>query len=177
MKRLVAMQEGLHVILARRHVAQAPDRVAECGFVDRDGLFGFQAIDIDAKDHLRARSVVDLHPGLSRGIVGKQKKQTSVERLRAQTLGECDRELGSFRCLGEAAYGRASRGQNYDPHHQPPSTPRATTAAITRRIHGHSLYTICQIYLFTFPLFSSTYPEIVRISLILLVVIAIHVSA
>ena len=71
-KGLVAMQHSLHVILARRHVAQAADGIAGGGIVHDHGLAGLHGIDVDAEDHLGADGVVYLHARLGGRIVRKK---------------------------------------------------------------------------------------------------------
>ncbi len=99
MERFVAIQNDLHVVFAGLHIVEIANGITEGGIVDRGGLTGLQAIDIDAEDHLRARRERDLHARFFAGVVGEDEQQAAVERLGAALFREGDRE---FLCIGRS---------------------------------------------------------------------------
>jgi hypothetical protein len=88
MEGLVAVQERLHGVLARRDFRKAPARIAEDLPVDHRFLSRLQAVHIDAEDQLRVGVVADLEPWLPFGIGRHHQQHASVERGAALLLRE-----------------------------------------------------------------------------------------
>ena len=109
---LVAVQEGLHAILAGRQVAQLADGKTEGIIIDAACCTGRPALDVDAVERDRAAVPVDeiarlLVGGLIRGREDQQ--QTAVLRTFGDALRQHHVECG--RC------GECQRGQQHEAEH------------------------------------------------------------
>ena len=104
MEGFIAMQYRLHVIIPRRHVAQAADGIAVGGIIHRDGLPRLHAVNVHTEHHLGADRIVNLHAGFGGRIGRKKQEDASVERLSAAGLGKRNRKSGA------GGMGERSRG-------------------------------------------------------------------
>ena len=105
-ERLVAVEQRLHVVVARRDVLQAARRPADDRVVDDRILARLEAVDVDAENRPRAVGAVliRLRLRLRLAVVGDEEQDAAVERLRAAGGGEGDGEAerpGGLRAGGE----------------------------------------------------------------------------
>ena len=131
-ERLVAIDQRLDEIVARRDVAQAARRPPHHLVVDDEIRARLEAVDVDAEDRLRAVGAVliRLRPRLRLAIVGDEEEDAAVERLRAAGGGEGDREAerpGRLRARGEGAAAGEHEGER---------EPQDESGTVHRRLLG-----------------------------------------
>src|SRR5580692_1038626 len=96
-KRLILVEHGLYNVVACGNVLKAVDGVARGARIYCRRLARLPAIDCHAKDDLRTRRVVDLHPRFLARVGGEDQQQSSVQRLRAFLRRKSDGERLSRR--------------------------------------------------------------------------------
>jgi hypothetical protein len=69
MERLIHIQHRLHRIVPGRHILQTPNRIPCRRVSNTNALPRLHPIHGYAKHHLALRSIVNLHPRLSRSII------------------------------------------------------------------------------------------------------------
>ncbi len=84
LKRLVAVEHGLHAIRAGRHLAQAVAGVAEHARIDHLRRRRRPLLDVDAEELLRLRAVVHLHSRLVTRVVREDEEQPSGRQRAAE---------------------------------------------------------------------------------------------
>jgi hypothetical protein len=77
----VPMEHGLQPVRARRHVAEALDRIADDRSINDDRFSGCQAIDANAEDLDRLHTGPDLEAGLVVRVRGQHEDDLSIDRL------------------------------------------------------------------------------------------------
>ena len=86
-KRLVHVQDRLHVVFAGGQRVEVGDGVANGAGVERRDPIGRDAVDVDAEDLLGGDVLRYLQPGFATRVLRQHDQQTSVGRCRVPRFG------------------------------------------------------------------------------------------
>src|SRR5207245_11250917 len=89
----IDVEHSLHMVIARRNVADAAEGVARYGAVDDRGLARRERIDVEAEDRHAAAERVCLEPRLGYGIAAQDHEHAAGDRLGMSGGGKGKREL------------------------------------------------------------------------------------
>jgi hypothetical protein len=93
----IAVQDRLHVILARRELAEALHRIAKRFVVDDRGSSRWEPVDVDAEERLRLAPAHDVKAWLFVVAIRQQQQDAAIDRRVGERRGHGDLETDSVR--------------------------------------------------------------------------------
>ena len=108
MEGLVAVEQGLHCVLAGLQLRERPDGIAEGVIADAYRGARLPVFDVGAEDNLGVGRVVDLQARLGRRVRGQEQQQAPVQRPLAAGFRKSDCKIS----------GHDHSGRKHDCQHQ-----------------------------------------------------------